>query len=148
MVTSLRRIGIHTTNAHRSLIPQLINRFSTDALSVECKAGEIGIVSGIPEEHLQRRVIIYSPARTASQQGAGKVGKWKINFMSTQKWENPLMGWTFTRDLYANVGDSALSFKSEAVAKAFVERHGWELYGQEAPDTPNLQSQKGQRVFE
>ncbi|KAJ0717327.1 putative NADH:ubiquinone reductase (H(+)-translocating) [Helianthus annuus] len=94
MATSLRRIGIHTTNAHRSLIPQLINRFSTDALSVEYKAGEIGTVSGIPEEHLQRRVIIYSPARTTSQQGAGKVGKWKINFMSTQKWENPLMGWT------------------------------------------------------
>ncbi|KAJ0683898.1 putative NADH:ubiquinone reductase (H(+)-translocating) [Helianthus annuus] len=57
MATSLRRIGIHTTNVHRSLIPQLINRFSTDALSVEYKAGEIGTVSGIPDEHLQRRAV-------------------------------------------------------------------------------------------
>lgn len=31
------------------------------------------------------QVIIYSPARTATQQGSGKVGKWKINFLSTQK---------------------------------------------------------------
>ncbi|KAK9054133.1 hypothetical protein SSX86_025210 [Deinandra increscens subsp. villosa] len=131
MASSLRRLGTNSTIVHRSAFPQLISRFSTDALSVEYKAGEIGTVSGIPDEHLQRRVLIYSPARTASQQGAGKVGKWKINFMSTQKWENPLMGWTSTGDPYANVGDSALSFSSEADATAFAERHG-----QEAPDTP------------
>ncbi|KAK1422064.1 hypothetical protein QVD17_24930 [Tagetes erecta] len=125
MATSLRRLGSHSRNAQRSVFPQLINRFSTDALSVEYKSGEIGTVSGIPEEHLQRRVLIYSPARTASQQGAGKVGKWKINFLSVQKWENPLMGWTSTGDPYANVGDSALSFSSEEDAKAFAERHGW-----------------------
>ncbi|KAI0528628.1 hypothetical protein KFK09_001170 [Dendrobium nobile] len=98
---------------------------STDAL-VEYKPGEIGFVSGIPKEHLRRRVLIYSPARTATQQGSGKVGKWKINFMSTQKWENPLMGWTSTGDPYANVGDAALSFDSEDAAKAFAERHGWD----------------------
>ncbi|RWR77956.1 NADH dehydrogenase ubiquinone iron-sulfur protein 4, mitochondrial [Cinnamomum micranthum f. kanehirae] len=98
---------------------------STDAL-VEQKPREIGIVSGIPEEHLRRRVVIYSPARTATQQGSGKVGKWKINFMSTQKWENPLMGWTSTGDPYANVGEAALGFDSEEAAKAFAEKHGWE----------------------
>ena len=32
------------------------------------------------------QVLIYSPARTASQQGSGKVGRWKINFVSTQKY--------------------------------------------------------------
>ncbi|KAJ0536377.1 putative NADH dehydrogenase ubiquinone Fe-S protein 4 [Helianthus annuus] len=36
-----------------------------------------------------------------------------------------LMGWTSIGDPYANVGDSILSFKSEAHAKAFAERHGW-----------------------
>ncbi|XVF59254.1 hypothetical protein PTKIN_Ptkin07bG0261100 [Pterospermum kingtungense] len=99
--------------------------FSSDAL-VEITPGEVGMVSGIPEEHLRRRVLIYSPARTATQQGSGKIGKWKINFLSTQKWENPLMGWTSTGDPYANVGDSALSFDSEEAAKAFAEKHGWE----------------------
>ncbi|MQM09677.1 hypothetical protein Taro_042549 [Colocasia esculenta] len=71
-------------------------------------------------------VIIYSPARTASQQGSGKVGRWKINFMSTQKWENPLMGWTSTGDPYANVGDAALSYDSAEAAAAFAENHGWD----------------------
>ncbi|KAJ1382421.1 NADH dehydrogenase ubiquinone Fe-S protein 4, mitochondrial [Sesbania bispinosa] len=103
----------------------LARKFSTDAL-VEAKPGEIGVVSGIPREHLRRRVVIYSPARTASQQGSGKVGRWKINFLSTQKWENPLMGWTSTGDPYAHVGDSALGFDSEEAAKAFAEKHGWE----------------------
>ncbi|KAK6939718.1 NADH dehydrogenase ubiquinone Fe-S protein 4, mitochondrial [Dillenia turbinata] len=98
---------------------------ASDAL-VEVKPGEVGLVSGIPEEHLRRRVVIYSPARTASQQGSGKVGRWKIDFLSTQKWENPLMGWTSTGDPYANVGEAGLSFDSAEAAKAFAERHGWE----------------------
>ncbi|MED6149620.1 NADH dehydrogenase [ubiquinone] iron-sulfur protein 4, mitochondrial [Stylosanthes scabra] len=71
---------------------------------VELKPGEVGMVSGIPEQHLKRRVVIYSPARTASQQGSGKVGHWKMDFLSTQKWENPLMGWTSTGDPYSYVG--------------------------------------------
>ncbi|GJN11191.1 hypothetical protein PR202_ga29364 [Eleusine coracana subsp. coracana] len=97
---------------------------ASDAL-VEIKPGEIGMVSGIPDEHLRRRVVIYSPARTASQQGSGKVGRWKINFVSTQKWENPLMGWTSTGDPYANVGEAGLTFDSAESAKAFAEKHGW-----------------------
>jgi hypothetical protein len=55
--------------------------------TAEIKSVKVGIVSGIPEQHLRRRVIIYSPGRTATQQGSGKLGKWKINFVSTQKWE-------------------------------------------------------------
>ncbi|KAF9595121.1 hypothetical protein IFM89_037221 [Coptis chinensis] len=80
--------------------------FSADALVPEYSRGDIGCVSGIPDEHLRRKVVIFSLARTASQQGSGKLGKWKINFLSTQKWQNPLMGWTSTGDPYANVGDS------------------------------------------
>ena len=44
--------------------------------------------------------------------------------MSTQKWENPLMGWTSTSDPYANVGDVGFNFDSEAAVKEFAERHG------------------------
>ncbi|KAL3525590.1 hypothetical protein ACH5RR_013962 [Cinchona calisaya] len=120
MATSLHRLASRYRHVHLST-----RSFSSDAL-VETRPGEIGMVSGIPDEHLRRRVLIFSPARTASQQGSGKVGKWKINFMSTQKWENPLMGWTSTGDPYSNVGDSALSFDSEEAAKEFAERHGWD----------------------
>ncbi|PON91136.1 NADH dehydrogenase ubiquinone Fe-S protein 4, mitochondrial [Trema orientale] len=109
---------------------------SEDAL-VELRPAEIGMISGIPEEHLRRRVIIYSPARTATQQGSGKVGKWKINFLSTHKWENPLMGWTSTGDPYANVGEAALTFDSEEAAKAFAEKYGWQ-YEVKKPHTPLL----------
>ncbi|CAN4079798.1 unnamed protein product [Withania somnifera] len=127
MASSLRRIATHSPQAAiwRYSVTPIWRQFSSEAL-VEIKPGEIGIVSGIPDEHLRRRVVIFSPARTASQQGSGKVGRWKINFLSTQKWENPLMGWTSTGDPYANVGDSALSFESEEAAKAFAEKHGWE----------------------
>ncbi|KAK2656808.1 hypothetical protein Ddye_009860 [Dipteronia dyeriana] len=124
MAHSLQRMWSHGRAMRATLCP-LSRPFSSDAL-VQLKPGEIGMVSGIPEEHLRRRVVIYSPARTATQQGSGKLGKWKINFMSTQKWENPLMGWTSTGDPYANVGDAGFNFDSEAAAKEFAERHGWE----------------------
>ncbi|XP_075105897.1 NADH dehydrogenase [ubiquinone] iron-sulfur protein 4, mitochondrial isoform X1 [Nicotiana tabacum] len=126
MASSLQRIARHSPlAAYRSSLTPIWRQFASEAL-VEIKPGEIGMVSGIPDEHLRRRVVIFSPARTASQQGSGKVGRWKINFLSTQKWENPLMGWTSTGDPYANVGESALSFESEEAAKAFAEKHGWE----------------------
>ena len=35
------------------------------------------------------------------------------------------MGWTSTADPLENVGRAALSFDSEAAARAFCERHGW-----------------------
>ncbi|KAG5543656.1 hypothetical protein RHGRI_016420 [Rhododendron griersonianum] len=125
-MASFMRRGLRLTNlGHRSSTRLFSSSYSSDAL-VEIKPGEVGIVSGIPEEHLRRRVVIYSPARTATQQGSGKVGRWKINFLSTQKWENPLMGWTSTGDPYANVGDAGLSFDSEEAAKAFAEKYGWE----------------------
>ncbi|KAL4561980.1 hypothetical protein LXL04_034166 [Taraxacum kok-saghyz] len=56
MASPLRRIGNQSSTAHRFVLPQLIGRFSTDALFVEYKAGEIGTVSGIPDEHLQMRL--------------------------------------------------------------------------------------------
>ncbi|KAL9244126.1 hypothetical protein vseg_017934 [Gypsophila vaccaria] len=124
MATSLQRAG---SRMYRSAT-QWSRSFSSnaDALVTEAGPGEIGMVSGIPEEHLSRRVVIYSPARSASQQGAGKVGNWKINFLSTQKWENPLMGWTSTGDPYANVGEAGFTFDSEEAAKAFAGKHGWQ----------------------
>ncbi|GAY33897.1 hypothetical protein CUMW_008630 [Citrus unshiu] len=83
MAQSLQRIWSHGRTVRDTVCP-FSRAFSADAL-VEVKPGEIGMVSGIPEEHLRRRVVIYTPARTATQQGSGKIGRWKINFMSTQK---------------------------------------------------------------
>ncbi|KZV24951.1 NADH dehydrogenase [Dorcoceras hygrometricum] len=127
MASSLQRLRhSFSMNSCRLAISPFSKAFSTDDSLVEIKPGEIGIVSGIPKEHLRRKVLIFSPARTATQQGSGKLGRWKINFLSTQKWENPLMGWTSTGDPYAHVGDSAMSFETQEAASAFAERHGWE----------------------
>ncbi|KAL3721945.1 hypothetical protein ACJRO7_034315 [Eucalyptus globulus] len=137
MARSLQRFSSRALALRPSLLAAS-RPFSADADAlVEIKAGEIGMVSGIPEDHLRRRVVIYSPARTATQQGSGKVGRWKINFLSTQKWENPLMGWTSTGDPYANVGDAGFNFDSEEAARSFAERHGWE-YVVKKPHTPLL----------
>ncbi|XP_062023072.1 NADH dehydrogenase [ubiquinone] iron-sulfur protein 4, mitochondrial-like [Rosa rugosa] len=123
MASSLR----HGFTKARSPILSRTRWFSSESQAlVETRIPDVGIISGIPEQHLKRRVVIYSPARTASQQGSGKVGKWKINFLSTQKWENPLMGWTSTGDPYANVGEAGLTFESEEAAREFAEKHGWD----------------------
>ncbi|XP_022131424.1 NADH dehydrogenase [ubiquinone] iron-sulfur protein 4, mitochondrial-like [Momordica charantia] len=135
MASSLLR-SYNLARSDRSAFVHWRRLLSSDSL-VEFKPAEIGIVSGIPENHLRRRIIIYSPARTATQQGSGKVGKWKINFLSTHKWENPLMGWTSTGDPYANVGDAALSFDSAEAAMAFAEKHGWQ-YEVKKRQTPIL----------
>lgn len=110
-------------------------RFLSDASSFN--PGEIGEVSGVPENHLRRPVYIYSPARTASQQGSSKTGKWKINFMSTEKWENPLMGWTSTGDPYAHLGDAALTFDSKESAIRFANKYGWD-YTVREPHHPTI----------
>ncbi|CAL9158236.1 NADH dehydrogenase [ubiquinone] iron-sulfur protein 4, mitochondrial [Musa acuminata AAA Group] len=128
MAAPLRRQGTSLARlAHARFVSLSQTRSLASDSLVELRPGEIGTVSGVPQEHLRRRVIIYSPARTATQQGSGKVGKWKINFVSTQKWENPLMGWTSTGDPYANVGDAGLTFDSEEAAKAFAEKYGWDF---------------------
>ncbi|XP_075510565.1 NADH dehydrogenase [ubiquinone] iron-sulfur protein 4, mitochondrial-like [Primulina tabacum] len=138
MANSLQRMRhLLSVNSNWLAISPFSRAFSTDDSLVEIKPGEIGVVSGIPEEHLRRKVLIFSPARTATQQGSGKLGRWKINFLSTQKWENPLMGWTSTGDPYSHVGDSALSFDSQEAAISFAERHGWE-YTVKKRQTPLL----------
>ncbi|PIN20440.1 NADH dehydrogenase [Handroanthus impetiginosus] len=141
MASSPQRLARNSGKIYRSALAPLSGAsFSTDDSLVEIKPGEVGMVSGIPQEHLRRRVLIYSPARTASQQGSGKVGRWKINFLSTHKWENPLMGWTSTGDPYANVGEAGLSFDSKEAAIEFAERHGWE-YTVKKHHTPLLKEE-------
>ncbi|OMO64478.1 NADH-ubiquinone oxidoreductase [Corchorus capsularis] len=125
----LQRVGQNLVRGHGPALVSGIRCCSSTSnalMELGVNPGEVGMVSGIPEQQLKRRVIIYSPARTASQQGSGKVGKWKINFLSTHKWENPLMGWTSTGDPYANVGEAGLEFDSEEAAKLFAEKYGWE----------------------
>ena len=60
MATFLQKTGLRLTHLRRSAVLST-RSFSSEADSlVEVRPGEIGIVSGIPDEHLSRRVCFSS----------------------------------------------------------------------------------------
>ncbi|XP_022765950.1 NADH dehydrogenase [ubiquinone] iron-sulfur protein 4, mitochondrial-like [Durio zibethinus] len=131
MAGFVRRVGQNLVSAHHRAQVSWKRFCSSDALmELGVKPGEVGMVSGIPEQQLKGRVIIYSPARTASQQGSGKFGKRKINFLSTHKNIDVILMTSSSHFLQLesvrNVGEAGLEFDSEEAAKAFAEKYGWE----------------------
>ncbi len=65
---------------------------------------------------------IYRPAKTAMQSGEGRTKEWLLEFAPASAREiEPLMGWTGTRDMRAEV---QLSFDSKEEAIAYAEREG------------------------
>ena len=54
----------------------------------------VDLISGVPEEMTKRSVRVYKPAKSATQSGLEKTSKWRLDFDITNKWENPLIGWT------------------------------------------------------
>ena len=55
------------------------------------------MLSGVPDEHTHdRRVRIYIPAKNAMQSGTYGTRRWRIEFDTRERWENPLMGWAST----------------------------------------------------
>lgn len=71
--------------------------------------GSVSAVEGIPEYELGRRVFISRPAKSMTQAGNTKTQGWKITYQHEDRWRNPLMGWTSTRDPYTNL---SLTFTS------------------------------------
>jgi NADH dehydrogenase (ubiquinone) Fe-S protein 4 len=57
----------------------------------------MSLLNGMPEEHVKtRRVRIYMPARNAMQSGTFGLNKWRMDYDTRERWENPLMGWQST----------------------------------------------------
>ncbi|KAJ8380457.1 hypothetical protein SKAU_G00012350 [Synaphobranchus kaupii] len=84
---------------------------------------DITSLTGVPEEHIKtRKVRIFVPARTAMQSGVNNTRKWKIDFDTRERWENPLMGWASTADPLSNM---VLTFSSKEDAIAFAQKNGW-----------------------
>ena len=64
---------------------------------------------------------IYKPARTAMQQGPAKQD-WTLEYEPDEpRWIDPLMGWTASGDMKAQV---RLKFDSKEEAIAYAERNG------------------------
>ncbi|QDZ21591.1 NADH dehydrogenase [Chloropicon primus] len=91
---------------------------------------------------------IYTPARSASQQGMGNTifakgnSMWRIEFETEGKWENPLMGWTSTADPRENLGRMTLAFDSKESAMRFADSKGWEYTVREPQLSPRLRSKR------
>ncbi|KAE8636352.1 hypothetical protein XENTR_v10002952 [Xenopus tropicalis] len=94
----------------------------TQLITVDEKM-DISTISGVPEEHIKtRKVHIFVPARNAMQSGVQNTKRWKIEFDTRERWENPLMGWASTADPLSNM---LLSFSSKEDAISFAEKNGW-----------------------
>ena len=65
---------------------------------------------------------IFKPAKTAMQSGEARTKEWVLQFAPASPREiEPLMGWTGTRDMRAEV-ELAFATKEEAIA--YAEREG------------------------
>ncbi|XP_065455017.1 NADH dehydrogenase [ubiquinone] iron-sulfur protein 4, mitochondrial isoform X1 [Chrysemys picta bellii] len=90
---------------------------------------DITPLTGVPEEHIKtRKVQIFVPARNAMQAGVNNTKKWKLEFDTRERWENPLMGWASTADPLSNM---VLAFSTKEDAIAFAEKNGWSYDVQE-----------------
>ena len=73
---------------------------------------------------------IFSPARTAMQQGRGRTGMWVVEFeQQSARRPDPLMGWTGSSDTRQQV---RLEFATREAAVAYCDKHGLE-YSLRAP---------------
>jgi len=95
---------------------------------------DITTITGVPEEHTKsRRVRIFKPTKNAMQSGTNNTKRWKIEFDTRERWENPLMGWSSSGDPLSNMQVDFLE-KEEAVA--FCEKNGWPCYVEEPVERP------------
>ena len=75
------------------------------------------------------RACIFSPTRTAMQQGRGRTGMWVVEFeQESARQLDPLMGWTSSRD----TRQQRLEFATQEAALAYCEKRGLE-YSLRAP---------------
>ncbi|XP_072462747.1 NADH dehydrogenase [ubiquinone] iron-sulfur protein 4, mitochondrial [Notamacropus eugenii] len=90
---------------------------------------DITTLTGVPEEHIKtRKVQIFVPTRNNMQAGVNNTKKWKMEFDTRERWENPLMGWASTADPLSNL---VLTFSTKEDAIAFAEKNGWSYDVQE-----------------
>lgn len=78
------------------------------------------------------RARIFRPAKNAMQSGRAKTKLWVLEFVSTERHVEPLMGWTGSRDTKPQVN---LRFDTKEAAIAYATRHGID-YQVIEPKTP------------
>ncbi|KAL1516768.1 hypothetical protein ABEB36_000626 [Hypothenemus hampei] len=75
----------------------------------------------------QRLARIHQPPKNVQQQGTMHLGHWLIDFDTSQRWENPLMGWCSSGDPLSNLQirfatkDEAIEYCKKNKMKFWVE---------------------------
>ncbi len=64
---------------------------------------EVAALSGVPAEQAKRTVIITQRMNKTLQSGQKFVDQWQIYWKNSERWTNPLMGWTSSADPMSNV---------------------------------------------
>ncbi|XP_058799813.1 NADH dehydrogenase [ubiquinone] iron-sulfur protein 4, mitochondrial [Phymastichus coffea] len=92
-------------------------------ITIESEENYVGIVSGVPEEHIKTRTVyIYQPAKNAMQSGTNNINFWQISFDTRERWENRLMGWCSSGD---PLQATRVNFQTEQEAVEHCKRMGW-----------------------
>eukprot|EP00127_Corallochytrium_limacisporum_P007343 Clim_evm30s247 gene=Clim_evmTU30s247 len=88
----------------------------------EAKIVPIAPVTGIPEDYIKRTVTIFEPTPKTTQSGTFKVRKFRLEFDTQQKWQNPLMGWSSTGDAHSQLH---VEFDTLDGAIKHAVKNGW-----------------------
>jgi len=101
-------------------------------ITVDATPGDISSTTGVPEEHIKtRRVRIFRPSKNSMQSGTSNTHKWRMEFETRERWENPLMGWASSGDPLSNLN---IDFHDKDDAIAFCEKNGWPWFVEEPID--------------
>lgn len=122
---ALVRRACTSTDALVPATPGSGKQVSTEQAQPQLDTRAVSAFTGTPKEMLESRVVkIYKPAPTV-QNATQPTLVWKMQWEDdlTQRWTNPLMGWTSTRDPLSNT-HMTLEFSSSEDAVRFARNNG------------------------
>ncbi|KAF7662584.1 hypothetical protein LDENG_00232080 [Lucifuga dentata] len=124
VINAASRVFLNPIRSTSTTASRLAEKATQDAqiITVDEKL-DITTLTGVPDEHIKtRKVHIFVATKSAMQSGINSTKKWKLDFDTRERWENPLMGWASTADPLSNM---VLTFSSKEDAVAFAEKNGW-----------------------
>lgn len=103
--------------------------------SLPAKPSSVDPVSAAPKQIFKERVaLIYRPARNVMQSGSAQTKHWRLEFNpNVPRWENPLMGWSSSRDPIQGV---TLKFTNKEDAVKYAQDQGWAVQVKDEPLPP------------
>ncbi|KAF1331331.1 Nadh dehydrogenase, partial [Globisporangium splendens] len=108
---------------------------------------EVSLVSGTGDFTAGRKVHIFMPTRHQMQSGTYNTRHWEIRFDAPRTWQNPLMGWTSTKDplhgmvLKFDKKEDAVHFAEKQDADECYVMPGWEIDVQKPAETGKFDGQ-------